>query len=287
MALFIHVLGSVVWVVLSILSALFLTLKDVSLKHSPSKLSTIQSTAIMLLMLSPICLVIIITGDRVRYDIELFTMIALSASIDAIAMVCYLKALRNGPLTKVTPLLCLVPVFQIVLTFILYNQVPSYIGSVAIIVSIASVFYGEGMRLKNIIHNKAMLSMLGVAILWASSSIIHKHGAQQVGSVVWTAHIVLIMCVFYSPFLIKMRSSLLTKNFSFFIIPALAHLLTLLTFYQAASMGNIAFVSSLRRLSTVFSVFIGWYKYHETLTNRVGISILGLLASALTIAIFG
>lgn len=258
------------------------------IKKSTSKLSTTQSTAIMLLILLPICLLIIFTTENVNYDIKLLIMMVSSATLDAIAMACYLLALRNGTLAKVIPLLCFVPVFQLVLNFVFYNEAPSLLGFIAIVAAVLFVFYGESVNLRSLLNDKAVISMLCVALLWSFSSIIHKGGANQIGAVRWTAHICLIMFLYYLPFLIKIRLSTITINdFSSLITPAIAHLLTLLTFYQAASMGNIAFVSSLRRFSTVFSIFIGWYSYNEKITNRVCVSVFGLIVSALTITLFG
>ncbi len=276
------------WVLFSLLSAVFLTVKDVSLKKSTSRLSATQSTAVMLFILCPICLSTIFTLEKVDYDVELVVMMLSAATLDAMAMTFYLLALRKGSLAKVVPLLCFVPVFQLVLNFVFYNEAPSLFGAIGIISAIFFILYGESASLTNLIKDRAVNSMLCVALLWSLSSIIHKDGSSQIGAVNWTAHICLVMFLYYSSFLFRIRVSTLSlSDFSSLIVPALAHLLTLLTFYQAASIGNVAFVSSLRRFSTVFSILIGWYKYNETVTNRLCISIFGLIASALTITLFG
>lgn len=276
------------WVLFSLLSAAFLTMKDVSLKQSTSRLSAIQSTAVMLLILCPICLSCIFILEKVNYDVDLVIMMFSAATLDAAAMTFYLLALRNGSLAKVIPLLCFVPVFQLVLNFVFYNEVPSLFGFIGIISAIFFIFYGESLNLISIIKDKAVNSMICVVLLWSLSSIIHKDGSSQIGAVNWTVHICLVMFLYYLPFLLRIRPSTISlSDFSSLIVPALAHLLTLLTFYQAASIGNVAFVSSLRRFSTVFSILIGWYKYNETVTKRLCISILGLIVSALTITLFG
>ncbi|MEZ8252300.1 EamA family transporter [Vibrio splendidus] len=281
-------MSSILWVLFSVLSAVFLTVKDVSLKKSTSRLSVTQSTAVMLFILCPICLSTIFTIEKVNYDVNLLIIMLSAATLDAVAMAFYLLALRNGSLAKVVPILCFVPVFQLVLNFVFYNEVPSLFGLIGIIAATFFMFYGASSSLMSIIKDKAVYSMVCVSLLWSLSSIIHKDGSSQIGAVNWTAHICLVMFLYYSPFLIRIRVSTISlSNFSALIVPALAHLLTLLTFYHAVSIGNVAFVSSLRRLSTVFSIWIGWYKYNETVTNRLCISIFGLITSALTITLFG
>lgn len=259
-----------------------------SLKNSTSRLSAIQATAAMLLILCPVCLTTIFTLEKVNYDVDLLITMFSAATLDAAAMTFYLLALRNGSLAKVVPVLCFVPVFQLVLSFVFYNEVPSLFGFVGVISAIFFMFYAESSNLMSIIKDKAVSSMVCVALLWSLSSIIHKGGSTQIGAINWTAHICLIMFLYYSPFLINIRAKTTSlSDFSTLIVPALANLLTLLAFYQAASIGNIAFVSSLRRFSTVFSILIGWYKYNETVTKRLCVSIFGLIASALTITLFG
>lgn len=108
----------------------------------------------MLFILCPICLSTIFTIEKVNYDVNLLIIMLSAATLDAVAMAFYLLALRNGSLAKVVPILCFVPVFQLVLNFVFYNEVPSLFGLIGIIAATFFMFYVLWCKFKPNEHNK-------------------------------------------------------------------------------------------------------------------------------------
>jgi len=277
------------WIILSLLSALALSVRDISIKKASSKGSPLFSSVAMLALLLPLVVGIIIWERNFDLTLDLSIKLASASLIDSFAIFLYSKSLQStGKISTSAPILALIPVFQVIFSYLFMDQITSTLGLLGIMLSIIFLSYSSAFSITKILNEKSSIYMLGVALCWGSSSLIHKQGAANLSSLLWTSYVCLIsFIILFSCARLSGRCILRISEIPRFWLPALAHFLTLFSFYGASALGNVAYISSIRRLSIVFSVAGGIFIFKEKLTKRVVITMCGLILSSMIITIFG
>ncbi|PQJ89059.1 EamA family transporter [Aliivibrio sifiae] len=266
------------WAIVAVLSAFFLSIRDISTKSS--KVTGLKSAYFTLLIIQPLSL-IIIYNEFQWFEFELLTVLLIASLLDSLAIVAYSYAIKAGKVSESAPILCFIPVFQLGINFWWYGGVPSFLSLFGVILSIVFVMYSYKFNVKNMLSNLSSLLMVCVAFCWSISSMFHKNGAQALGPILWTCLVVstsFVLVTFY--ILIFTKENLSTEGIQMNIVTSLAHFMTLITFYWASSLGNVAFVSVIRRLSALFSALFSTILLKETVSNRQWIGIVGVMLGA-------
>lgn len=276
------------WIILSIISALSLSVRDVSIKKGKAEGDAFSCSISMLAILFPFMVGIIFWSANFDFTANLILMLIAAAAIDAYALYLYSSSIQVGQLSVTAPLLAFIPVFQVVLSYLFLGQTTSVLGGVGIAMSITCILFGGEFSIQKIRTNKASIYMLGVAICWSVSSLLHKQGASHFGPLLWTSYVCVvsfILLIGFSLTINKVRLSI--RQIPIYWLPALSHFITLVTFYGAAALGNVAYVSSIRRLSGIFSFLSGVLLFNEKSSKRAVVTTLGLIVSAIIISIYG
>ncbi|WP_114786225.1 DMT family transporter [Vibrio tetraodonis] len=272
------------WFFAALCSAFFLSLRDISTKKTD--VSGIKSAYFILLIIQPISIVIISYFGIQDIDSQLVLLLSLASFLDTIAIVCYALAVKLGKVSEVAPILCLIPVFQLLLNYFFQGFTPSIISFFGVLCSLIFVFYGQGANWKKMLSNRSFLLMLCVALCWSVSSILHREGALIVSPVLWTSLVVTASMIYISIYMVLFTGeSLKVSGIRGSILASISHFLTLITFYWASSLGNVAYVSVVRRLSSFFSALFSLLFLSEEVTKRQWICIIGLIFSAALIII--
>ncbi|WP_234497976.1 EamA family transporter [Vibrio maritimus] len=277
------------WIALSIISALALSVRDISIKKGATQGSSLFSSVAMLTLLLPITIGVIAWERNFSFTFNLSLILISAALIDTLAIYFYSKSLRcGGNLSTTAPLLAFIPVFQVGFSYVFLGEVTSIYGVLGVGLSIAFVLYGNSFSVNKIIEDNSSVYMLGVSLCWGSSSLLHKQGASHFGALLWTSYVCLIsFMILMSCALMWDRSNIQLKKMPKLWLPAMSHFITLAAFYGAAALGNVAYVSSIRRLSSVFSLIGSIAVFKERPSFKVLIMTAGLTFSAVIITVLG
>jgi uncharacterized membrane protein len=260
------------WFVLTLISSMTLSLRELSAKKAGRTLSSAYLSwglnSFMFLIFLGITLLL---GRAVPVTGEFLKILVMAAVLDAVATLFYISAIKHGDLSKTVPMLCFIPVVQLFVTPVLVHETLSLPGVAGVLV-VVSGFYilniqkREGIfsPIKSIVQNKSTVMMLATACLWGVSSSFHKIGILQTNPLFWGSCEMGLISFFLFPFAMKSEKSAFSLHkIRKTMWPAFFSTLTVLSYYMAINIGPVAYVSSVRRLAVLFSMGIGLVVLNE------------------------
>lgn len=208
-------------------------------------------------------------------DFIILLMIALPLEIFAYYL--FLSAIRQAPLSLTVPLLAFTPVLSIPCAYLVLGEVISFSGAVGIaLVTIGAYILNAHLisanffaPIKAVFSNPGSRRMLAVAIIWALTSTLGKKGVDLYGAIPFGCVILFgdfigfLAIVAYQSrkktwnLDISKRASLL------FLFAGLLMSFAELTHFISLSMAPVAYMISVKRLSMVFGVILGWMFFNE------------------------
>ncbi len=254
------------WFVLTLISSVALSLRELSVKRAGRDLSAAYMSWGLNFFMFLMFLIIMLMFHQ-GHDFTLgFLKIVLAAGVmDTLATLFYLGAIKQGDLSKTIPMLCFIPVVQLFVTPVLVHEnlsLPGMGGVLVVVVGsyILNIEKQEGFfsPFRAIVHNKSTLMMLGTACLWGVSSSFHKIGIQQTSALFWgTCEIGLIALILFPLALKSEPLPFSLEKIKKPLWPAVFSTITVLSYYLAIDLGPVAYVSSVRRLAVLFTMVIG------------------------------
>jgi uncharacterized membrane protein len=260
------------WFVLTLISSMTLSLRELSAKKAGRTLSSAYlSWGLNSFMFLTFLGITFLLGRAVPVTDEFLKILVMAAVLDAVATLFYISAIKHGDLSKTVPMLCFIPVVQLFVTPVLVHETLSLPGVTGVLV-VVSGFYilniqkREGIfsPIKSIVQNKSTVMMLATACLWGVSSSFHKIGIQQTNPLFWGSCEMGLISFFLFPFAMKSEKSAFSLHkIRKTMWPAFFSTLTVLSYYMAINIGPVAYVSSVRRLAVLFSMGIGLVVLNE------------------------
>ncbi len=217
---------------------------------------------------------------------ELVAVLACALPFEVLSYYLFLSAIRMAPLSLTLPLLAFTPMFTVLTAAVLLGEQITPAGGLGIsLVTIGAyllnadlVRVGVLAPLKAVLRNPGARRMLVVALIWSLTSTLGKKGVIVYGAVPFSFVILLaIFVVFAFVGLARLRLGLARTNFSrksigLYIFAGLFMAAAHVTHFVAMSMAPVAYVISVKRLSMVFGVMMGWIFFHE---ERIGQRLVG------------
>ncbi|MBU1342539.1 MAG: DMT family transporter [Proteobacteria bacterium] len=284
------------WFVLALISSITLSLREVVVKKAGKELSSAFMSwglnffmFLIFLALNVICL------NYHVVTLSFVWVLMIAATLDSLATVLYLWAIKTGDLSKIIPMLCFIPVIQLFVTPILIHENLSLMGIAGVLVVVCGSYIlnietrdGFLSPIKSVFKDKSSMTMLAVACIWGVSSSFHKMGVNQTNALFWGASEIGLISLFLFPFAVWSDKG----DFSFLKLkktlwPALFSTLTVLSYYTAISLGPVAYVSSVRRLGVLFSMVIGIVVLKEKLNSHGFAGGIIMITGACIISLFG
>ena len=219
---------------------------------------------------------IAIFGIEVQYDAtNLMLPLLIGGSLNVLSTIFMLKALKKGDLSLVGPLAALTPLFILLTSPFIIGQFPSRIGFFGVILSVVGAiclnYKNHNLKdsLMNSINKKnGSFYALMAALSWSVSSSIDKIGVTYSNPFVWSLLInlyVVIALVVYLSFKDIEKVNIFKNEFTVkhLIISGLFAALASVTQNYAYGFILVVYVISIKRLSSVFEVFIGHFILKE------------------------
>ena len=262
------------WLILSIATAVFLALRDLQVKRYALSLDFLTLSWGLYLFSSSILLIPVLVYGIPDISGQYFYALFIAGSCDAIAALLYVQSLKSGDLSKAIPMMSFIPVFQLFIAPVVLSEYPSLMGVAGVFIVVAGAyliniskgtdslfgpFYG-------LLRDRSCQMMLGVALLWSISIVYHKIGVQSSSNYFWVFSVTVYIGVVLYP-LVHIFAGQPWKKIAThsrnLVLPAVFHALTLGALYGAIALAHVAYVSSIRRLSILISIFFGVFLLKE------------------------
>ena len=228
-----------------------------------------------------------IPKDVVHLPWQFWWPLLLSSLIYPLQIYCYIRAIREGEMSAVIPLVTLAPLFNIATSFLLVGEVPSILGFAGIVIVVTAVYFllkKKGVRMRS---RPELFMILSMFLLAASSSL--DKVAIQVSTPIWYAFmnnvisiILLGVLVFITREYAEMKK--IKPHFGSFVIVGLLLSVSYATLEIAISLGPTSYVLAIRSGVFILSALWGIFKLKESMSSRklaaLGLFIVGSILLA-------
>jgi uncharacterized membrane protein len=208
---------------------------------------------------------------------ELIILLAICLPLEIFAYYLFLSSIRMAALSLTVPLLAFTPALTIITSAIVVGEHVSAAGGVGIaLVTIgAYLLNGDLINLnlfapiKAIFTNAGSRRMLLVAFIWSVTSVLGKkgvllYGALQFGLLILFGDLVIFTLItILRTRLGRSQLSFRGGLWSLFIVGGLLMAGAEVTHFVSLSMAPVAYFISVKRLSLVFGVLLGWIFFGE------------------------
>lgn len=265
------------WLFLSILTAFFESLKDVfskkSLKELDSSLVAFVTMSMAAIVLMP---VLWVTGVP-TLGRDFGEAIVIGGTLNVVAYSLYVKAIQISDLSLITPLSALTPLFLLVTSPLIVQEVPTMWDGVGVFLVVIGS-YVLNLRsdrsnylapLKAMVMNKGSRMMMMVAFIWSITSTFDKVGVRNSSPIFWAIALFGYIALGILPMVLFNHSAqpiLLTavrKNWKLLLLAGVANGIAVGSQMIAVGMAPVAQVIAVKRMSSLFSVGFGVWIFGE------------------------
>ncbi len=287
------------WLIMSVLSALFAGLTAILAKCGIKKTDSDVATAlrtIVVFIFSWIMVFVAGSADTItKIDGKSITFLILSGVATGASWICYFKALSVGDVNKVVPIDKSSTILSVLLAIILFGETNHLL-----IKLMATALLAAGVFLmvekKSTSNQQTRRSWLpyavGSAVFAALTSIMAKIGISGVESNLGTAirtGVVLVMA-WLIVFLKKKQSELTQidgKELLFIILSGIATGASWLCYYYAIQNGIVSVVVPIDKMSILVSVAFSYAIFHEKLSKKACVGLGFMVCGTLLMTIWG
>lgn len=267
-------LGNCMWLLLSILTAFLESLKDVlskkNLKHIDEYIVGWSLNAFPL----PFIIVTLYFLGFPELKKDFISALLISGSLNIIAVLLYVKALKYSDLSLTLPLLAFTPLFLLITSQLIVNEFPSSWGLVGVLLIIVGSYIlnfdqrqkGYLNPFKALVREKGARMMLVVAFIWSITSNFDKIGVQNSSPLFWAFSLYSFISVGFLPIIFLKSRKYIVKIRSRFPSLTLIGIVNAGKLYSqmsAISLTLVAYVVSIKRTSVLFGILFGYLIFHE------------------------
>jgi drug/metabolite transporter (DMT)-like permease len=160
-----------------VVSSLAWAALDMLRKKLVARLPPVTVAAFLSVGLTPLFLAWVLLRGNPRLESGYATPALASGLLSAVAIVLFCDALKRGPLSTGVPLLSLTPVFASLMGLLLIGERPTPAQWAGVLLVMAGAVALQ-MRGATLHADRATLSMVAVAFLWALTSVYDKQALQ-------------------------------------------------------------------------------------------------------------
>jgi len=208
---------------------------------------------------------------------DLVVVLAVALPLEILGYHQFLAALRAGPLSLTVPLLAFTPVFTIVTSALIVGERITGSGGLGIsLVTVGAYLLNANLAnqnvlapLKAIFSNRGSRKMFLVALIWSVTSAIGKKGVLIYGAIPFGLVLLFgIVVVFAVVSLTRVKTGRVEFHFQrvdagLFLLGGVFMAGAEITHFVALRLAPVAYMISVKRLSMVFGVILGWLFFRE------------------------
>lgn len=262
------------WFLLAFSSAIFDSLKDFFSKKSFVHADEYVIGWAMRCFSIPLLLIVLWWLPSPHLENRFWPALIVSGSLNVIATVCYVKAIKHSDLSKVAPMATFSPLFLLLFSPLIVGEFPPLLGLTGVLFIVGGSYLlnikerhgGYLMPFKALVRERGPKYMLLTAFLWSITASFDKIGVQSSSPVVWVTGVTIFLSVGLSFFLWHKSSAIsiqMRKGVYTLIGLAVMNVLANVAKMTALSLTLVVYVSAINRLGVLISVFYGHYFFKE------------------------
>ncbi len=274
-----------IWLLFAFLTALFESLKDVTSKRGLQHFDEYIIAASLILFQLPFLLPLLLIIDYPELGNRFWYALGTGTVLNVIAIIFYIKAIKVSDLSITVPIVNFTPLFLLITSPIILGEFPTLPGYIGILLIVAGSYVlniksrsgGIFGPVRALFSEQGPRYMIVTAFIWSITANVDKIGVQNSSPVFWSIMIVISLSVCMAVLiLITSRNKVreIPYNIRTLFPIGLFGALTLIAQMTAISMTLVAYVISIKRLSTALSVFWGYIIFKE---EGIGERIAGVL----------
>lgn len=281
-----------IWIVYSVLCALFLSLGDILVKYS-SNIHPVAIAAGRILFSLPVLWAIALIKGFPIVNTRILYVLLLSPPLEVIAIVLYMRALQISPLYKTLPLLSFTPLMLILTSWMMLGEkvTPTGIaGILCIVMGTYSIYFAPGQNiiepLQSITSEKGSMLMIIVAFLYSITANFGKAGIIYSSPYFFSAvyfTILTIILVIWS-IMVKSVSFIFSKNT---ILIGITQGIMITFHMLALEIAPVSYMIAVKRSSLLFGIVFGSICFSEKKLLKHSLSAIIILAGIFIISFTG
>jgi len=206
---------------------------------------------------------------ELKFNQQFIISVIISGTINTAAAILYHRAISQGEISVVVPMLSFTPLFLLVISPIIVGEFPTSKGFIGIILIVVGSYLlnvnlkekGILFPLKSFMKNKATRYMLIVAFIWSISANFDKKGIEASSILQYILFINLFVTIGTTIFIISKGKfslqSVWRERKNLFFVGALTSL-GYFVHMTALAMTLVAYVIALKRTSGMITVVLGY-----------------------------
>lgn len=277
------------WIVYSLLTAIFLATSDALTKRVLASRDEYFVAWARLLFALPVLLVNLLFIEIPPLNKTFWTAALSALPLEIIAIILYTKALKVSPISLTMPFLALTPLFLIVISYVIAGEEISFSGGVGIfLMAIGSYMLNlHKIRksfiepIKAVMNEKGCVLMIIVAFIYSMTSSLGKVAISNSSPVFFGSFYFIILAVLFTPIaLIKNKGKVRISRKDIAPLSAIGvtQALMIVLHMTAMSMTKVAYMISVKRTSLLFSVMYGYFLFKEEQIGEKSLGAMVMLA---------
>jgi uncharacterized membrane protein len=263
-----------IWVICSVLAALFESLKDIfskgNLRDIDEYIVSLSLTFFALPFLLPFLFFIKIPYLGDQFWMALF----FGGSLNVISTILYMKAIRYSDLSITVPMVTFTPLFLLITSPLIVGEFPRPFGLIGIVLIVAGSYIlnirerhrGYLTPFRALLKERGAKLMMVVAFIWSITSNFDKLGVENSSPIFWIIAIDTFIAIAMIPIVFYKSRGSLNQNPGDLInlIPiGLFGALTAIFQMKAITLTYVAYVISIKRMSVIISALFGYLIFNE------------------------
>jgi len=271
------------WLILSLLTALTVATQDVWVKKYFAHLSPYDMMAYPALYSLPMFIISLYLAPRPVLDSVYWWSLLISLPLNAVSFLLYMQAIRISPLSLTVPYLAFTPVFMIITGSVVLGEIPSRWGIIGILTTCIGgyVLNLDPARpsfldpLTAVFKEKGSWLMMIVAFIFSFAAVVGKQGILHSSPLYFT---ITFFVAFNLTILLALLAMRKIRLQTYTVQPGKGLVAGSLLFLHAVCHGyaifltKAAYMISIKRLSILFGVIFGAVIFKE---RNIGVRLTG------------
>lgn len=256
------------WPVLALLTASCESMKDLFGKKSLGRVDEYMVAWALRFFALPFLLPLLFVIDIPTLGSEFWPALVVDGSLNVVAALLYMRALKISDLSLTVPLVTFTPLFLLVTSPLIVGEFPSPYGLAGIALIVAGSYTlnirqrhaGFLAPMRALLRDRGPRLMLVVAAIFSITANVDKIGVQNSSPLFWSITLSAFMTLSLFPLmLLRSRSGAveLRENLRGLVLIGLFSALTTIFQMTAIQLTLVAYVIAIKRTSAIFSVLLG------------------------------
>ena len=262
------------WILFSILAAIFSGLTTVFAKVGVSRANSTLVTGLRTIVITIFSTILFFIFDNKidKFDLKILIFIILSGITTALLWMCYFKALSLSDVSKVTPIDKLSIVITLILSHFVLNEKITIIKIISMLFMIIGTFLMVG-KTKKEKHNNWLIYAFLTAIFTSLATILGKIGIENTNPNFATMlRTIEIHIIIWEVILIKKeykdKKKITKKNMIFIALSGISTAISWLFYFKALKEGEASVVFPIEKLSAAVAILISIMFLKEKLNKK-------------------